>query len=257
MTSNGVLIDETMADYFSQHKIMVLLSIDGLESSHNKFRITKQGGGSFEHAIRGMETLKRKQPYIGVKMTVMPQNVPNLYDDVLGLHKMGVNHFIIGYASGIKWSPEDMSFFAKELARLHEWYKENRSRSLKIDEFDELEEDSPGYFGCMAGRTSISVAVNGEISSCSKVLGLNNKQLVSKLGDVTYGLSHIRNRYELNSCSRLISICKSKGIAEEYQGECWVENYDESGDISQPSMQAHIFSLLKRSALSKCSGCKH
>jgi uncharacterized protein len=35
MTSNGVLIDETMAGYFSQHKIMVLLSIDGLESSHN------------------------------------------------------------------------------------------------------------------------------------------------------------------------------------------------------------------------------
>ena len=255
MTSNGVLIDETMANYFSQHKIMVLLSIDGLESTHNKFRITKQGSGSFEQAIKGMKILKRTQGYIGVKMTVMPQNVPSLYDDVLGLYKMGVNHFIIGYASGIPWSEEDMNSFVEQLGRLYEWYKQNRSSGLKIDEFDE--EHEPGSFGCMAGRTSMSVAVNGEISPCSKILGLNNKQLVAKLGDVTYGMTHIRNRYELNSCSRLISICKTKGIADEYDGGCWVENFDENRDIFQPSMQAHNFTLKKRFALSGCSGYKH
>jgi uncharacterized protein len=257
MTSNGVLIDENMAEYFSKHKIMVLLSIDGLEATHNKFRITKQGRGSFEQAIKGMEILKRKQPYIGVKMTVMPQNVPNLYDDVIGLHEMGVNHFIIGYATGIQWLPEDMDSFAKQLGRLYEWYRQNRSSKLRIDEFDGLEEHSPGSFGCMAGRTSMSVAVNGEISPCSKILGLNNKQLVAKLGDVTYGLTHIRTRYELNSCSSLISVCKTKGIAEDYDGGCWVENFDENRDIFQPSIQAHTFSLKKRYALSGCSGCKH
>jgi uncharacterized protein len=258
MTSNGVLIDENMADYFSKHKIMVLLSIDGLESTHNKFRITKQGGGSFKQAIKGMEILKRTQRYIGVKMTVMPQNVPNLYDDVIGLYGMGVNHFIIGYASGIPWSQEDMSSFSKQLGRLYEWYKQMRCAGLRIDEFEELDASEQGYFGCQAGRNSMSVAINGEISPCSKVLGLNNKQLIAKLGDVTYGLTHLRNRSELNSCSQLISICKTKGVAENYQGGCWVENYDENRDINQPSMQAHTFSVLKRSALSGCSGCnKH
>ena len=37
------------------------------------------------------------------------------------------------------------------------------------------------FFGCQAGRNSITAAVNGEISPCSKVLALDNKKLVAKL----------------------------------------------------------------------------
>ena len=84
-----------MVDYFAQHKIKVLFSIDGLESSHNRYRVDKQGKGTFEKAMNGLKIMKKRQPYIGVKMTVMPQNVPDLFDDVVGLYEMRVNHFII------------------------------------------------------------------------------------------------------------------------------------------------------------------
>ncbi len=70
-----------MVDYFSRHNIKVLLSIDGMELTHNRFRIDGQGCGTFDKVINGLK-LKKKQPYIGVKMTVMPPNVANLYDDV-------------------------------------------------------------------------------------------------------------------------------------------------------------------------------
>ena len=95
------------------HKIKVLLSIDGLKESHDRFRIDKSGKGTFEQAIQGMQLLKKSQPWIGTKMTVSPQNVPNLYDDVLGLYKLGVNDFVIGHATGMEWSLIDREKFSR------------------------------------------------------------------------------------------------------------------------------------------------
>lgn len=254
-TSNGVLLTEAMVDYFAKHKIKVLLSIDGLESTHNRFRIDKFGKGTFEQVMKGFKILKRKQPWIGVKMTVMPPNVPNLFDDVLGLYDMGVNQFIIGYATGIKWPEEDMIAYNDQLKKIYQWYKQKPRDDLRIDEFDDVENNS--FFGCQAGRVSMTVTINGEISPCSKVLALNNKQLLAKLGDIRYGLSYVHNRFDLVSCSKLQSACEAHRIAEEFQGGCFASNYEDNYDIFQPSIQDHKFSLLKRSACSGCAGCKH
>jgi len=252
MTSNGVLFNESMVNYFAQHKIGVLLSIDGLESTHNRFRVDKRGRGTFERVLKGLETLKKVQTWIGVKMTVMPENAANLFNDVLGLYGLGANQFTIGYATGIKWSKEDMESYVHQLSKVFQWYKQAPRQDLRIAEFDDVAGGEASFFGCQAGRNSISVAVNGEISPCSKILALNNKEVLSKLGDVRYGLTHLHNRFELVSCVHLRSACENKGIAGDYQGGCFVENYDDNRDLFQPSMQGYKFSQLTRSV---CSGC--
>ncbi len=251
MTSNGVLFTEAMVDYFAEHDIGVLLSIDGLESTHNRYRVDKRGRGTFERALKGLKMLKKVQPWIGVKLTVMPQNVPSLFDDVLGLYDLGANQFIIGYATGIKWSPEGMEYYAREIGRLFDWYKQKHSQDVRIAEFDEAVSER-NFFGCQAGRSSISVAINGEISPCSKILALNNKEILSKLGDVQYGITHLHNRFDLVSCSKLRAGCDVEGIAEDYQGGCFVENYDDNRDLFHPSMQGYQLSKLTRAA---CAGC--
>src|SRR5689334_12653036 len=105
-TTNGVMLDESMVNYFAEHKIDVLLSIDGLESSHNRYRCDKRGQGTFERVVKGLRILKQAQPWVSAKMTVMPANAPNLFEDVVGLHGLGINQFIIGYATGITWSTD-------------------------------------------------------------------------------------------------------------------------------------------------------
>jgi len=251
MTSNGVLFTETMVDYFARHQIGVLLSIDGLAESHNRFRVDKRGRGTFERVLKGLQILKRVQPWVGAKMTVMPQNTARLFDDVVGLYDLGVNQFIIGYATGLKWSKQDMESYADQLGSVYRWYKQTPRHDLRIAEFDETEGD-PSFFGCQAGRNSISVAVNGEISPCSKILALNNKEILAKLGDVRYGLTHLHNRFDLVSCLRLRSACEVKGIDQDYQGGCFVENYDDNRDLFEPSVQGYTLSRLTRST---CAGC--
>ncbi|HSE37359.1 MAG TPA: radical SAM protein [Blastocatellia bacterium] len=253
MTTNGILINETMANYFAQHRIMVLLSIDGLESTHDRYRVDKGGHGTFKRVLRALNILKRSQSWIGIKMTVMPENVDYLFNDVRGLYDLGVNHFIIGHATGIPWSSEAMACYERRLGELFSWYRSNPHDDLRIDGFDEDADD--GFFGCQAARTSVAVAISGEISPCSKIMGLNSKELIGKLGDIRYGIFCISNRTALVGCSQLKSACEEEGIAESYQGGCFAVNQAENGDMFRPSLQEHRISMLKRSACAGCSGC--
>ncbi|SNQ60965.1 radical SAM protein [Candidatus Methanoperedens nitratireducens] len=246
MTSNGVLLNESMAEYLARHKIKVLLSIDGSKLSHNLCRVDKKGRGTFERSIKGLEILKKFQPWIGVRMTVVPNNVQRLFDDVIELHNLGINQFIICHVTGIKWSKEDIESFGLQMRRIAHWYREKSSQDLRISVLDE-EDDGLSFFGCRAARNSISVSVDGEISPCSKILSLNNKRLLYKLGDVEYGLINVLNRAELISCSKLRSACNALQIAESFRGGCFAANYEDNGNIFQPSIQDHIFSLQYRS----------
>lgn len=250
MTSNGTLLNQSRVKYLADHKINVLLSIDGSGQSHDKYRVDNEARGSFERTMKGMRILKRFQPWIGIKMTVMPENVPMLFEDTVTLHDLGVNQFLIGYATGIKWSEEDRESFGEQMRKIAQWYRSRSSRNLRITGLDEMDKGT-GFFGCRAGRNSISVSARGEISPCSRILSLNNSELLCRLGDVQYGLTHIINRAELISCSKLQSSCEALGIAEDFRGGCFAANYEENGDLFLPSIQNHSFSLLDRSVCSE------
>jgi uncharacterized protein len=246
ITTNGTLLNESIADYLVEHGVKVLLSIDGLAPSHDRYRLDRQGRGTFEAVLAALTLLKQRQQWIGVKMTVMPDNAPRLFDDVLGLHALGANQFVIGHATGMKWTGDEIALYGREMQRLCHWYRQSPRDGLKISEFDD-QPAAEAHFGCQAGRDSISVSPAGEISSCSKVLALNNRQLIAKMGDVRHGVTHLGNRAQLVNCSRLRSACEELGIAGDYRGGCLATNYEESGDLYQPSLADHAFSMLARS----------
>jgi uncharacterized protein len=202
MTSNGVLLTEDNVRYLADRNIMVLLSVDGLAESHDRYRVDRRGRGTFPAVLRALELLKSHQRWVGVKITVMPDLAHKLVENVTGLAEFGVNQFLIGHATGLAWSPEHMADYAAAMQSLKQWYDANRHPRLVIDD---LEEDTrePGFFGCQAGRNSISVTIDGEISPCSKILALDNRDILARLGDIEYGLTHLRNRADLVSCGPL------------------------------------------------------
>ena len=243
VTSNGVLLTEEMVDYFADHHITVLLSIDGLEASHDAYRVDAAGVGSFARSMKGLDLLKKRQPWIQVKMTVMPGNAWRLFDDVVGLHARGVNQFIIGHATGVRWSADEMKILTVQIGKLHSWYRSRQRKDIKIDMFDEKQRVLP-CFGCAAGVSTIAVSVEGEVFPCSKLAGIGGRRLACKLGDVHYGLTHLMNRSELIGCSRLRSACKEREIHEIYEGGCFADNFRENGDMFLPSRIEHEFSTL-------------
>jgi uncharacterized protein len=258
MTSNGVRINADMASYLSEHRIKVLLSVDGLADTHDRYRRDKRGNGTFDQVMNALTLLKRVQPWIGVKMTVMPDTAAMLFDNVVGLYERGVNQFLISYATGIEWPADAMQVYGAQFGRVYEWYQANKSAGdLRISEMDKLEENAPGYFGCQAGRISITVTVDGEVSPCAKVLALDNKKLLAQLGNVGYGLTHLVNRAELVSARRVQSACQTAGIADDYEGGCFAQNYEDNGSIFVPSIRGHQLTVLQRGACTGCASSGH
>jgi uncharacterized protein len=186
-------------------------------------------------------------------MTVMPGNVPRLLEDVRGLYDLGVNQFLIGHATGVTWNAADIAGYQEQMRLLLRWYRQQQRRDLVIAEFEGGAGPLP-RFGCQAGRDSVSISASGEISSCSKILALDNKKLIGKLGDVRYGVTHLLNRGHLVGCAQLRTNCEAAGIADDYAGGCFATNYDENGDLFHPSLQDHAISLAKRAAHQHATG---
>ncbi len=247
MTSNGILFTDEMIEYFSNHNIKVLLSIDGLQSSHDKFRIDLRGKGSFDRVANTMKKLKRKMPWVGVKMTISKENLHQLYNDVIGLYELGVNQFLFGPVTNREWDKSDIDVYFKQMAKIYTWYKHD-DKKIKISEFED-EQEKESYFGCQAGRDNISVDVDGTITGCSKILSLEETKVVGKLGDVEYGLTHIKDRMDYVSCDALKENCSKNAIVDNYYGGCFASNYDENKNVFEPNMYEHKFSIRMRKEL--------
>ncbi len=57
--TNGVLLDDEWCEFLKMHDFLVGLSIDGPKALHDKYRVDKQGGSSFDAVMRGLGFLKQ------------------------------------------------------------------------------------------------------------------------------------------------------------------------------------------------------
>ncbi|MEH6627726.1 MAG: anaerobic sulfatase maturase [Motiliproteus sp.] len=87
--TNGILINERWANFFSEHGFLIGISIDGPQFVHDQYRKTLKGGGSFEKVIKGLEWLKAYNVDFNT-MTVVGRHNQQLGADVYqALRAMG------------------------------------------------------------------------------------------------------------------------------------------------------------------------
>jgi serine-type anaerobic sulfatase-maturating enzyme len=68
--TNGVLLNDTWAEFFLEHQFLIGLSIDGPRELHDTYRVDKGGQPTFDRVMRGMETLKRHKVDFNTLTTV-------------------------------------------------------------------------------------------------------------------------------------------------------------------------------------------
>jgi uncharacterized protein len=72
--TNGVLLDDGWAEFFAQENFLVGLSIDGPPEFNDSYRVDKAGRPTFDHVMRGLETLKQHQVEFNTLTCVHRQN---------------------------------------------------------------------------------------------------------------------------------------------------------------------------------------
>jgi uncharacterized protein len=78
--TNGTLLDDDWCALFSQHKVLVGLSIDGPRQMHDAYRVDKRGAGSFGDVMQGYELLRRHKVEVNILCTIHAANADHPLD---------------------------------------------------------------------------------------------------------------------------------------------------------------------------------
>jgi len=241
ITTNGVLFTEERLRFFQQNGIKFLLSIDGDAETHNRHRKTAKGKGSFELVMEKLPLMKKYQPWMGAKLTVHPDTAHKITDNVRDLAGIGFNQFIIGSASGVEWDKKTWKIYEDQMYEVARLYREMRKNKqyFRMTLFEEEEDkffNKKYVWGCQAGRHSLTIATNGDIYPCSKMLGLNDLGGICRLGSLDSGITETILRGELLGMGKIDrNKCSECEILDCCKGGCFATNYLESKDIFKPS----------------------
>jgi uncharacterized protein len=98
MTTNAVLVTPEIAEYLFKEGFSILVSLDGPEKIHDRYRIDKNGKGSFKRTINGLKILAEK--YWEIKKGIISLNVvytPPYSEEKINL----INNFV----KELNWMP--------------------------------------------------------------------------------------------------------------------------------------------------------
>ncbi len=241
LTTNGTLLNEEMLRYFSQCQINLLLSIDGGQETHDRYRRTRSGEGTWQKIADLIPLIKMYQPWLGARMTVSKEAITTMRQDFNQIVQLGINQLIIAPAQGAEpWDLLQVEQYGKNMVKILEDYHnhQRQGKQLFIEEFEKDERVSFSW-GCRAGSTSLAVAPNGDVSPCSKLLGLTNEAGRYIVGNVHSGLDFKKLEPFQNAISRQPAHCK--GCSRPCVGGCYAVNFEQTGDHFTPPPESCLF----------------
>lgn len=59
LQTNGFLIDDKWAEFFHQHHFLIGLSLDGIKSTHNCYRVDSKGNGTFDRIMNTISLFRK------------------------------------------------------------------------------------------------------------------------------------------------------------------------------------------------------
>ncbi len=123
LATNGTLIKKKHLDFLKKYKVKLAISIDGKRGSHNKFRVFKDGEGSFSQLSRNLPLIFKnfKKENICALMAIHPLEVKKMYDNFVYLTKLGFKSVNIEPIQTITWGEREREEFSRQLDRIFDY----------------------------------------------------------------------------------------------------------------------------------------
>jgi len=183
-TTNGTLVTEKALDFSRRFGFLYLLSLDGSRQAHDLHRKFPNGKGSFEVIASKFPLLKRRQGWLGARVTVTPETIGQLAEGVRELFELGINQFLIGLVHEADWDGEALKEIERQyemLLQFYLWAKE-KNLPLRMTMFEkgleEVKKERRNLWGCGAGTGRVAVTPDGEIYPCSRFAGSKDERYV-------------------------------------------------------------------------------
>lgn len=120
ISTNGTLVHGEIQDWLrlNNAKICLGLSLDGASKTHDLNR-------SNSYSLIDIDFFIKTYPYQPVRMTITPESISNLHNDITFLHSIGFK-VTASLAQGVKWDiKKNKNQFANELKKLSIFYANN------------------------------------------------------------------------------------------------------------------------------------
>ncbi len=127
--TNGTLIDEEKARALARPNTTTFVSLDGSMAEDNKLRVMKDGGTTFEGAVRGLRQLKAHGARIGITCVITDNNASRMFEFVdtwvRDFDPVGIG---VSYPHYTAFSPVDLDMeqYASELIKTFWLAKEKK-----------------------------------------------------------------------------------------------------------------------------------
>lgn len=225
ITTNGVLLNKKSIDFFYQHSIIPLLSMDGDRETQDYNRPYHNGTGSFDKVVAQIPYLLEKFPNTVFRMTIYEDTCDKFFDNVLFAEKMGFKYFYATPDSRHNFTEKNLKKLGIELEKYYTYLvgsliqgvKPIQSSFIKDSFIQILKEPSlePSQlssvmpreiFRCGLGTTSIGISTIGNLYSCQEQI--TNTKNVFYIGDIYNGIDtnlHIKLLNSYRQISQTIS----------------------------------------------------
>ncbi len=198
ISTNGVLLNDTVVDFLVKNNVSVAVSIDGPEAEHNKFRVTPDHMGSWKIIMDNLYCFKKRYPEfydraVSFLCTVHPMHDKNAIDEfflshqeLFNLNKITFSDFRLddlddsilneivkkrdnASISGVQLETNGAGFFAPEKFRLN-----HLTPKVKLTGT------------CIPAARKMFVTPNGDMHLCEAISD------ILPIGNISEGLDFVR-----------------------------------------------------------------
>jgi uncharacterized protein len=238
VTTNGLLLDKDFMELSLKENIFIALSHDGIQQSHDNYRIDANEKGTFSKLSEKINLLLSNRPYAPVLMVTNPDTAECLVDSVIYLYERGFRYIICSLNYAAPWAEKDMDILEKQYKRLAEFYFEKTLAEEKfyLSPFEvkissHINSNSYCHERCELGKKQISVAPDGALYPCVQFVG--DKDYC--IGHIDTGINRvIQDRvYDLNEKEK--EGCNSCAVRKRCNHYCGCMNKQSTGSIEKVS----------------------
>lgn len=220
LKTNGTRLDADIIGFLKNYQVKVVVSIDGIQSVHDRFRRHKNGTDTHAKVCRNLSVLLREGVPCVASMTVHPDTVSMVAVGVRFLYELGVEQVDIGpvYDTAV-WSTGQCLRWVQSLIETAEYVRHVHLNGGRLDvgPFYKNSDHRNGVltdrWGCHAATSNLAFLPTGKITGCSALGMMQDRFPEVVLGDVADGLNQ-------QAVDRLVGLAQASHNARSTCREC-------------------------------------
>lgn len=227
MTTNGTMLNENTLPWLKEHKVSILLSMDGDKETQDSQRPGVNGSSSFDMIAPNIPTILKYYPSVTFRSAIQPFNVDKMFENYLFARKNNFLNYFITPNVDTDWSLEDTRIAMEQLSLIAQVFYQDITNNVIPLAWNELITNIREHFykdfkhnntisfnHCGIGTNSIGIAVDGSLIGCQEH-NTYQEHDIFYIGNIFTGIDKTRHKRLLEEYSK-----KDHPVCKEEPDRC-------------------------------------